>query len=298
MPARVPHRRGFTLIELLVVIAIIAILIGLLLPAVQKVREAAARISCANNLKQFGLAVANYAGANSDKLPPLSPIYTSGFPLTYDTFWGQLLPYMEQDNLYNLAKNSTPPNIYALGTTTVKSYLCPADGSHINGVPTTGNTAIAGTSYAPNYLMFGSGTGTGLVTGNVARYSIGNIPDGTSNTVGVTERLTSFTAYSTYCNSAWYPFAYNTTSGSTAVSGSLYASSVGFLPQPTTALTYLPQTSAKAVSANPYGPSSAHTVCQTGLMDGSVRGVNSSVSVTTWAYAMTPDDGQVLGSDW
>src|SRR5213078_3591002 len=104
-----PRSRGFTLIELLVVIAIIAILIGLLLPAVQKVREAAARAKSQNNLKQIALAVHNFNDAYQGKLPALTDLGT-GAPTGwgYQSLFFNILPYVEQDNVYRVFQKGTP----------------------------------------------------------------------------------------------------------------------------------------------------------------------------------------------
>jgi prepilin-type N-terminal cleavage/methylation domain-containing protein/prepilin-type processing-associated H-X9-DG protein len=118
--APVPRRVGFTLIELLVVIAIVAVLIGLLLPAVQKVREAAARAQCSNNLKQMGLAIHNYNGVYNS-LPP------SRVGPQHATWFVVILPYMEQNNLYNqwnLANNYYEQSP-AVQNAFVKQYVCP-----------------------------------------------------------------------------------------------------------------------------------------------------------------------------
>jgi prepilin-type N-terminal cleavage/methylation domain-containing protein/prepilin-type processing-associated H-X9-DG protein len=121
------HRRGFTLIELLVVIAIIAILIGLLLPAVQKVREAAARMKCQNNLKQLGLAFHSFANTNNDKFPP-SYVFDPSKPNAHA--WGvYLLPHVEQDNLfkqYNLNVIFVAGNNAAVVQTPLKVFQCPS----------------------------------------------------------------------------------------------------------------------------------------------------------------------------
>jgi prepilin-type N-terminal cleavage/methylation domain-containing protein/prepilin-type processing-associated H-X9-DG protein len=149
-------RKGFTLIELLVVIAIIAILIGLLVPAVQKVRSAAARIQCSNNLHQIGLGLHNYEGT-FQKLPPASqiPWYPAGrrdhddfldFTLPFGPNWAVLLlPYIEQDNLFNQANPLAYPGVpitvgvpplnanqtwRSVRGVDVKVYQCPADGNN------------------------------------------------------------------------------------------------------------------------------------------------------------------------
>jgi prepilin-type N-terminal cleavage/methylation domain-containing protein len=187
------RNRAFTLIELLVVIAIIAILIGLLVPAVQKVREAAARTQCTNNLRQIGIALHNYHGTYGKFMPPRGDEQSPNQINTFSVFGGwmvNLLPYVEQDNLFKVIR-VYPTGFFANWGQPVKTFICPSDGLSFRPTP-PGNAAVTdylgvtGNDDNVNAQFFGPTNGIFDISSKGTRFA--DITDGTSVTLMVGER--------------------------------------------------------------------------------------------------------------
>jgi prepilin-type N-terminal cleavage/methylation domain-containing protein/prepilin-type processing-associated H-X9-DG protein len=322
------RRSGFTLIELLVVIAIIAILIGLLVPAVQKVREAAARTQCLNNLKQIALAAHDYHDTYKT-FPGGTYLYTGSFSIGPGTqgytVFVSLLPYLEQQNLFQ-AWNMTTPILNGLQTTTVPNppgatvlsvLVCPSDSitqnpalavKHPAGTYYWGITSYGGNGGTQSYpnasldgMFYAVGPGSSPVMSPVR---ITAVTDGLSNTLFFGERYhvdANFDALvspvpsslSTDLMAGYGWWGSPTSEAAADISESAFAPLNYLVPST------LPPgvTSLQAVNTRICAWGSGHTNgANFALGDGSVRFIDNSISQTTLAALSTRAGGEVIPS--
>jgi len=305
-------RQGFTLIELLVVIAIIAVLIGLLLPAVQKVREAAARMSCSNNLKQMGLAMHNYHDANGKfpagivrnqgAAPPSTGTYSTPESLTRRYNWTiAILPYIEQDNVYRLWDFANFVNNEGLAGDPakiswriIKTYTCPSNSMNNGGLDPGEEGKTPPRDWAITCYLANAGrrnyrradqTNDGPFVHNLAR-KIADLTDGTSNTLFIGERGFTDPVFNgipgeNLAEWGWWAFG-----AEGDVLGSAAVPINWMMPAPVTQANF-------DLRVNAFG--SSHTgganFC---LGDGSVRFLSDSLDLVTLQRLCMHQDGQVV----
>lgn len=325
-----PRRRAaFTLIELLVVIAIIAVLIGLLLPAIQKVREAANRMKCQNNLKQIGIALHNYQTALG-QFPPAGVYPVGATSADSYSVHARILPYIEQDNVYQMVDlNASAISQPTVVQQRIATYLCP---SELNDRARIDSTPVRyPISYAANFGIWfvwdpntGKG-GDGAFPMNKG-CRIADFTDGTSNTVGFAE----VKAYQSYLLGTGQPSIPNAPIPATpadvlAYGGSLkitvahtgwtegqtFQTGMTFVLTPSTAtnivsggilydVDYISSRDGSSATRYSYDAVTSRSYHSGGLvnvllMDGSVRSVPAAISLDIWRALGTRAGGEIVG---